>query len=489
METMTTTNASAQSVGWGDLLSGANGARSIALAGGVALHAINVYIATTILPSVVADIGGLEYYAWNTTLFVVASIIGASLSPKALARYAPRGAYRVASLLFAFGAIICALSPTMPVLLVGRTVQGLGGGLLVSFSYAMIRRVFAEPLWPRAMALVSGMWGVATLLGPLIGGIFAQMHAWRWAFWALVPLIAAFMLLSQRVMPERRDGENNTAAKIPVFQLVLLALAVMAVSAGSIMKGLAWNAAGVLVALVLMSLLVAAENQASHRLLPRRACNPTTALGAIYATMAFLVVGTTTEIFVPLMLQVLHHLSPLTAGYLTAFAAMGWAAAALLVSGFQDKKARLVITIGPFVMLAGLIGLAFLLPGARGNLGIVLISFCLLSVGFGVGMGWPHLLTNVLTVVAEDERDLASASITTIQLLATAFGAAVGGMVVNLAGLTSPGGKSGTANAAMWLFGTFALSALLAGLSACLSVNRSSDQQFMQPEPTPDSAG
>ncbi len=75
---------------WGELLSGRNGLRSIALAGGVALHAINIYIATTILPSVVRDIGGLEYYAWNTTLFMAASIVGAPLSANVLSRFGPR---------------------------------------------------------------------------------------------------------------------------------------------------------------------------------------------------------------------------------------------------------------------------------------------------------------------------------------------------------------------------------------------------------------
>ena len=64
--------------GWGDLLAGRNAAYSIVLAGGVTLHAVNIFIVTTILPSVVGDIGGLEYYAWATTLFVVASILGAA---------------------------------------------------------------------------------------------------------------------------------------------------------------------------------------------------------------------------------------------------------------------------------------------------------------------------------------------------------------------------------------------------------------------------
>jgi len=87
-----------QHVGWGVLFSGKNGIRSVALAGGVGLHAINVYVATTILPSVVKDIGGLDYYAWNTTLFVVASILGSALSARLLQASGPRGAYTIAAL-------------------------------------------------------------------------------------------------------------------------------------------------------------------------------------------------------------------------------------------------------------------------------------------------------------------------------------------------------------------------------------------------------
>ena len=82
--------------GWTSLFSGTNTVRALALAGGVALQAINIYIATTILPSVVADIGGLDYYAWNTTLFVVASIVASALSARFLRRSGPRGAYVLA---------------------------------------------------------------------------------------------------------------------------------------------------------------------------------------------------------------------------------------------------------------------------------------------------------------------------------------------------------------------------------------------------------
>lgn len=173
--------------GWSALLLGKNGLRSAALAGGVALHAINVYLVTTLLPSVVKDIGGLDYYAWNTTLFVVASIIGSVLSTRALGILGPKLAYALAGLVFMLGCGLCALAPDMGWLIIGRSVQGLGGGLLFALPYAMIRLVFDEPLWPRAMALISAMWGAATLIGPAVGGVFAEHGAWRAAFWVLLP--------------------------------------------------------------------------------------------------------------------------------------------------------------------------------------------------------------------------------------------------------------------------------------------------------------
>ena len=121
--------ANTQEASWSELLSGRNGLRSLALAGGVAVHAINVYVATTILPSVVEDIGGLEYYAWNTTLFVVASILGSALSPQVLEKLGLRHSFLVSLLFFAIGTTLCAAAPSMPFLLFARTIQGLGGGL------------------------------------------------------------------------------------------------------------------------------------------------------------------------------------------------------------------------------------------------------------------------------------------------------------------------------------------------------------------------
>ncbi|RYF53256.1 MAG: MFS transporter, partial [Comamonadaceae bacterium] len=111
---------------WLALFTGRNGLLALALTGGVALHAVNVHIVTTVLPSVVRDIGGLDWYAWNTTLFVVASILGAVLSVRLLAASGPRHACLVALAIFVLGSAACASAQSMPWMLVGRSVQGLG---------------------------------------------------------------------------------------------------------------------------------------------------------------------------------------------------------------------------------------------------------------------------------------------------------------------------------------------------------------------------
>jgi MFS family permease len=452
--------------GWGDLLSGANALRSFVLAGGVALHATSIYIVTTILPSVVGDIGGAEYYAWNIALFVVASIVGSALSAKLLARLGTRGAYRLAVVLFAAGALLGAIAPAMPVLLVGRCVQGLGGGVLFALSYAMIRLVFEEDLWPRAMALVSSMWGVATLLGPAFGGVFAELGTWRGAFWILLPVSGVFIVLAERVLTRSRADEAQASTSLPVLNLVLLAAAVLSVSAGSVFDNVALNAAGLVAMVLLVASFIRAEGASENRLLPRGAFGFATPLGALYLTMAMLVVGMQIEVFVPYFAQVLHGLSPLIAGYVGALMAVGWTVASMASSGAGHRGARAAVAAGPICVLAGLVGLAFAMPTRGGPATLAAIIACLLLVGFGIGLGWPHLLTRVLVVAPEADRDLAGSSITTVQLFATAFGAALTGMVANLAGMTDPGGPEGAARASTWLFGVFALAPVLAGIAA-----------------------
>lgn len=460
--------ASVQEGSWGDLLGGRNLFFAVALSGGVALHAINIYIATTVLPSVVNEIGGLELYAWNTTLFVVASILGSALTARLLSLAGPRMAYSAAALLFITGSLVCALAPNMPVMLAGRTLQGIGGGFLFALCYAMIYAVFDKKLWPRAMALISGMWGVATLLGPAAGGIFAEMNAWRAAFGILIPLTLVYMLLVWLIFPARKGAAASAAGKLPLIQLLLLVAAVMAVSTGSMSSDVVANITGISVAAVLILLLIRQEFVSETRLLPRNALRLNSPLLALYITMGLLIIGMTSETFIPYFLQILHGQTPLISGYLAALMAAGWTVSEIWSSGWQAQGIKRAIGIGPMLVLAGMILLAFITPHSAGSDWRVLslIGLGLTLVGFGIGLGWPHLLTRILQIAPADDQDAAATSITTVQLFATALGSAIAGVLANAGGLSEPGGTQGASSAAWLLFAVMAAAPLLSLLSA-----------------------
>ncbi len=447
-----------QAASWSELLSGRNGLRSLALSGGVALHAVNVYIVTTILPSVVQDIGGLEYYAWNTTLFVVASILGSALSPKAMDSFGPRRAFQLAILVFVIGTAGCASAPSMPWMLLGRSAQGMGGGLLLGLSYSSVRLVFEERLWSRAMVLVSSMWGVATLSGPAIGGIFAQTGHWRLAFWMVLPLAAVLgWLVSTQVVDHTPVKDRPVEA--PLGKISLLAVSVLMVSVASLSPQPVWNAVGIAAGLLMTVLIAWADKHARVRLFPEGTYSMHSALGSLYACICLLSVGVTTEIYIPYFLQIIHAKTPLVAGYWTALMSAGWTLGSFISSSRSTATVNRLIVGGPVLSAMSLLMLAYVMPSTSLSFGGYDSEWLippLLGVGLGVGLCWPNLLTRVFKSAPPGQENIASSAITTLQLYAMAMGASLAGMVTNAAGFIEPGGIEGAQHAALALFAVFA---------------------------------
>lgn len=443
---------------WSALVRGGNAARCAVVGGGMIIHAVNVFIAVTILPSVVRDIGGLRYFAWSTTLYVVASLLGGANCASMLRRVGVRNLYRLALLTFALGACLCATAPVMAVLLLGRFVQGLGAGTLSALSFSNIRLLFPQPLWSRAFSVISLAWGIATLGGPAIGGIFAEYGAWRLAFWCLAGLAPMMLLLVELTLP-RNLAPSGPRLPVALLSLGILAVSALCVSAGSMAQDVPVALLGLVAAFTLLALFMRREGRTAVRVLPRGACDPRTRLSGIYGAMLLMLVGVNAEIFVPYFLQRLHGMTPLHAGYVSAMMAGGWALISAVAAG--RGGAALLLRLGPMLLGGGLLVLCAVMPMASlpNALAIPVMALALGAMGSGMGICWPHLGTNVFIAAPEDERDLASASITTIIMVGNAFGSASAGMVTNIAGLaTAP------AQAAFWLFGLFALAPFAAFL-------------------------
>jgi MFS family permease len=442
--TMTSTGS------WGALLGRRHLGVAVVLAGGVALYAINIYLTASMLPSIVADIGGERFYAWNTTVFLVASVSSSVLVGKAVQRLGPRGAYLLAVAVFVAGSLLAAASPTMTILLVARGVQGVGGGLLAGLGFALIRANLPQELWSRASALVSAMWGVGTLVGPAVGGVFGELGAWPVAFVALAAAGVALGLLVPAVLSnERPDDELEL---IPVASMVLLSAAALLVSIAGVVSDVAVSVALLVVAAVAVVWFVLRERVRPARLLPRS----TFAIGAptkwIYLSVAVMAIGSTAEAFVPLFGQRLGGLDPIAAGFLGAALAAGWTLGEIpSASAARPASVRRIVLVAPIMLAGGLTLLALSQMSAAPAPVIWLWVVGLLVAGAGIGVQWPHVATAGMAAESDPaEANRAAAAINTVQLVSNAFGAALAGLAVNLGG---PAEES----SARLMFGMFAL--------------------------------
>lgn len=444
--------------GWRVLV--ARGRRGVVtvLAGGVLLFAVDTYVTASLLPSAVADIGGARFYAWVTTVYLLTSVLSATLVSRVLAALGPRRAYLWALAAFGVGVLGAALAPAMGVLLVTRAVQGLGGGLLAGAAYVLARRVLPPSMWTRASALISTMWGLGLLLGPALGGMLAEVGAWRAAFAVLAGATAGLALLVPGVLPRRLGGDDDTVDRsgpLPVMSVVTVAAAAAVVSVTGLAGSPALAAGGVVVAAALLVVLLRHERTTAAGVLPAAVFRRGSSLRWVLAANAVFSAAATVEGYVPLFGQRLGELSPLLAGFLGAALSAGWVGGEVTSASVRRVRPARLVLAGSVAVVVGLVVVA-LTQADDATPGTVLVWTAGLAVtGVGIGTAWPHLAAGAMRAGGEaDDGDRASASITIVQMLATTLGAALTGVAVTL-------GEPDPVRSAHLLFGGFAALALL----------------------------
>ncbi|MFV1359602.1 MFS transporter [Mycolicibacterium fortuitum] len=444
---------------WRQLLGARYLGASTVLAGGVLLYATNEFLTISLLPSAVSDIGGQRFYAWVTTVYLVASVVAATTVHSTLIRLGPRLAYLLGLTVFAAGSSVCALAPSMEVLLAGRTVQGSAGGLLAGLGYAVINTALPNALWTKASALVSAMWGVGTVIGPAAGGLFAQFGHWRWAFGILVVLAAAMAVLVPVALPAR-GATSATTPGIPVWSLAILGAAAMSVSVAGIPHD--WRATAALLTLgvALVVAFLAVDRRAGASVLPPSTFGPGP-LKWIYLSLGVLMAATMVDMYVPLFGQRLGHLSPVTAGFFGAVLSVGWTAGEIVSASLQNRRViTRTVAFAPIVMAAGLAAGAVLIRDGMSPWLVIAWAAALVVTGAGIGIAWPHLSAWAMSRVDDPaEGPAAAAAINTVQLICGAVGAGLAGVVVNLS-------DTAGAAAARGLFAAFAVLAVVGAIAS-----------------------
>lgn len=415
---------------WSDLFSSGHLAVVVVMAGGVLLYAMNLYFTAALMPSIVADIGGREYYAWVTTGFVIAAIIASLFVSRLIEAKGVPWTYMLAFFLFALGAVAAAASPTMGLVILGRVIQGFGGGLLAGLGYAVIRVELPAELWGRATGVISAMWGLGTLFGPALGGIFAQFGLWRWAYGALAIVSLLLMILVRRSFT--KGALSGIRSSIPFASLVPLVLATVTISISAILP-IGWPTfASIGAGIALLALFAMVERRSVNTILPRITYQGGNPLKWVYLTVAALSAGVMLEVFIPLFAQQLAGLNPLVAGLLGAVLSLAWVLAQLYsVSLSSEAARRRAIRSGPILLALGLLAYG-LSQTADAPLSLVLLWALMLAVaGAGIGLAWPLLGVAAMSSTSDPaEGGKAAAAITTTQLIAFSITSALAGTLL-----------------------------------------------------------
>ncbi|MGR4866999.1 MFS transporter [Caulobacter sp. LARHSG274] len=436
--------------GWRALLNAELAPRFALLCLGIWLNAADTLVTVTIMPSVAREVGGYQYFGWSVAAFLLGSILAGACAGKLSIRLGLRNATALAGALYTVGCALGALAPEFLTFVAGRLVQGLGAGAIVSLCYVAISALFPERLWPRVYGAVAGVWGAATLLGPLCGGLFAEAGFWRGAFWLFavqgVVFIAAVLAMVPAA-PKAPDG-----GRIPGRQLALLTLGVSLIAAAGVTPGRL--AAGLCAAFGVLALaaLLLVNGRSHDRLLPRAAGDLATATGLGLMVIFFCEAATVGfSVYGPVFVQALHGASPLVSGYVIGGIAAGWTACSFAVAGLKPRHEGLAIRLGASIIVAGVAWGA--VEMVRGGLLGVVLSMVLLGGGFGIC--WAFLAKRVIGGAPADEQALASAAVPTTQLIGGATGAAAAGALANALGFAHGVTPTGGAAHGFWLFAAF----------------------------------
>ncbi len=451
---------------WRGLLNAELAPRFALLCLGIWLNAADTLVTVTIMPSVAREIGGYQYFGWSIAAFLLGSILAGACAGKLSIRFGLRRATALAGVVYAVGCAMGACAPEFLMFVAGRLVQGLGAGAIVSLCYVAISAMFPESLWPRVYGAIAGVWGAATLLGPLCGGLFAQAGFWRGAFWFFVVQAVIFVgavLVMVPSAPKAADG-----GRIPGRQLALLTVGVTLIAAAGVVPSQVTAAVCAVFGTLAMAAMLLVNTRTADRLLPRAAGNLATATGLGLMVIFFCEAATVGfSVYGPTFIQVLHGARPLLSGYVIGGIAAGWTAFSFVVAGLKPKHEGLAIRIGAVVIAAGVAWGAFEM--VHGSLAGITLS--MITLGSGFGICWAFLAKRVIGGAPLDEQPLASAAVPTTQLIGGATGAAAAGALANALGFAHGVEPANGLAHGLWLFYAF-LPLAIVGLLAAWRLGR-----------------
>jgi EmrB/QacA subfamily drug resistance transporter len=395
----------------------------------VFLAAMESTVVATAMPTVVTSLGGLHIYSWVFSGFLLTSTVTMPLWGRLSDLFGRRPVYLAGLSIFLVGSALSGVAQSMGQLIAFRMLQGLGAGSLMTLGMTIVGELFGLEQRAKMQGYVSGVWGVASLLGPLLGGLLTDHVSWRWVFYINLPFGAIAMLLLYGALPEgQRRRHALDYPGLALFSVGVSALLVGIMEAGRVGR---WTGADVqlplAVAVVTLGAFVVVERRAGEPIVPLRLFRhrmvTAASLNGLLSGMAMF--GAIS--FVPLFLQHVSGMSATAAGFVLTPFVLGWVAMSI-------ASARLALRVGYRVLVVSgmaCLSVAFLLLSrwAPGLTQAAAMRDALLG-GIGMGLTFVPMLIAVQSAVPRADLGTATSMTQFCRTIGGAVGLSVMGAVM-----------------------------------------------------------
>lgn len=407
-------------------------AASIGMLALISILAFEQLAVATVMPGVAAALNGSGLYAAAFGAAVAAGIAGMVAAGHWCDRAGPTAPLTAGAVAFALGLVLAGVAPDMTLLVLGRALQGGGGGLMSVALYVVVGRHYPSTLHPRIFAAFAGAWVLPAIVGPALAGLIARHLGWRWVFLAAALLTVPALLLLQRGLARLSPGgppskATSAAPATPARREIVAAIATAISAALLYAGGQALDLRALLLALVALAGLAIF----APRLLPAGSLRAAQGLPAVVALRGLVAANFfAAEVFLPLLLTTERGLSPVQAGLVLTVGALGWSAG----SWFQGREGRARddaacvrrLRIGLAMMGGGTLIVALaLLPALPVAAAVAVTVGGWLLAGTGIGLVFPTLSVLALRFAPPQQQGRASSALQLSDSLFSAVGLAL----------------------------------------------------------------
>jgi len=394
------------------------------------LAALDSTIVATALPTIVGDLGGLDKLAWVVSAFLLAQTVVTPLYGKLGDQLGRKRVLQSAVVLFLIGSALCGLARSMTELIAFRAVQGLGAGGLIVLVQASVGDVVPPRERGRYQGLFGAVFGFASVMGPLLGGLIVDHLSWQWIFYVNIPLGLAALVVLSATLPEVK---TRSRPAIDYLGAGVLASALSALVLVASLGGTTWpwgSGRTVVVAgvgVILLGVFIVVERHAREPVMPMSLLRDEVfrVAGLLSLIVGFALFGSVT--FLPLFFQTVFHASPTAAG-LRLIPLMGGLVVASVTSGRRiatTGRYRRFPIAGTVLLTVGL----FLLSRIGLGTSSLAIDGALLVVGLGLGLTMQVLVLAVQNAVSYEVLGAATSGVTLARGIGGSFGAAIFGTI------------------------------------------------------------